>query len=67
MTTMAAMFGAILLSLGFGEGGDIHRPLGIAIVAGLLISQLLTLYTTPIVYLYLEDLRAWAARRWPTA
>ena len=67
MTTLAAMFGAIPLALSFGEGGEIRRPLGVAIVGGLLISQLLTLYTTPIVYLYLEDLRAWVTRRWARA
>ncbi|MGO9546027.1 MAG: efflux RND transporter permease subunit [Rhodomicrobium sp.] len=63
MTTLAAMFGAVPLALSFGEGGEIRRPLGIAIVGGLLISQLLTLYTTPVVYLYLDDVRIWFARR----
>lgn len=63
MTTMAAMFGAVPLALSFGEGGEIRRPLGVAIVGGLLISQLLTLYTTPVIYLYLDDLRAWLTRQ----
>lgn len=63
MTTMAAMFGAIPLALSFGEGAELRRPLGIAIVGGLLISQLLTLYTTPVVYLYLDSLRTWFAER----
>jgi len=64
MTTMAAMFGAIPLAVGFGEGAEMRRPLGIAIVGGLLVSQILTLYTTPVVYLYLDRFRLWAARRW---
>jgi multidrug efflux pump len=58
MTTMAALFGALPLAIGFGTGAELRRPLGIAIVGGLLLSQLLTLYTTPVVYLYLDRLRA---------
>ena len=62
MTTMAAMLGALPLAIGFGEGGELRRPLGIAIVGGLILSQLLTLYTTPVVYLYLDRLALWATR-----
>ena len=62
MTTSAAILGAIPLALSFGNGGEIRRPLGIAIVGGLLISQLLTLYTTPVVYLYLDRLSGWSMR-----
>jgi multidrug efflux pump len=57
MTTMAALFGALPLALGTGVGSELRRPLGIAIVGGLLVSQLLTLYTTPVVYLYLDRMR----------
>jgi multidrug efflux pump len=63
MTTMAAMLGAIPLALGFGDGAELRRPLGIAIVGGLLVSQALTLYTTPVVYLYLDRFRHWSLRR----
>ncbi|MGZ5065693.1 MAG: multidrug efflux RND transporter permease subunit [Usitatibacter sp.] len=60
MTTMAAMLGAIPLALGTGDGAELRRPLGISIVGGLLVSQLLTLYTTPVIYLYLDRFRLWA-------
>ena len=59
MTTMAALLGALPLAVGTGVGSELRRPLGIAIVGGLLVSQLLTLYTTPVVYLYLDRLRLW--------
>ena len=63
MTTMAAMFGAMPLALSFGNGSELRRPLGIAIVGGLMLSQLLTLYTTPVVYLYLDRYSASRSRR----
>jgi multidrug efflux pump len=59
MTTMAALLGALPLAIGGGVGSELRRPLGIAIVGGLLVSQLLTLYTTPVVYLYLDRFRLW--------
>ena len=59
MTTMAALLGALPLALGTGTGSELRRPLGITIVGGLILSQLFTLYTTPVVYLYLDRLRAW--------
>ena len=59
MTTMAAIFGATPLALGSGTGSELRRPLGIAIIGGLIVSQLLTLYTTPVVYLYFDRLQHW--------
>ena len=59
MTTMAAALGAIPLAIGFGDGAELRRPLGISIVGGLAVSQLLTLFTTPVVYLYLDRFRLW--------
>jgi len=59
MTTFAALFGALPLALGTGEGAELRQPLGIAIIGGLIVSQVLTLYTTPVVYLYLDRLRLW--------
>jgi multidrug efflux pump len=59
MTTMAALFGAMPLALGLGEGAELRRPLGIAIVGGLVFSQMLTLYTTPVVYIYLDRFGLW--------
>ena len=61
MTTMTALLGSLPLALGTGVGSELRRPLGIAVVGGLLVSQLLTLYTTPVVFLYLERLRIWLA------
>jgi multidrug efflux pump len=63
MTTMSALLGALPLMLGTGEGAELRQPLGIAIVGGLVVSQVLTLYTTPVVYLYLEKIRVSANRR----
>ena len=62
MTTMAAILGAVPLATGFGNGGELRRPLGISIVGGLIVSQMLTLFTTPVVYLYVGRMRAWGSR-----
>jgi multidrug efflux pump len=64
MTTSAAMLGAMPLAISFGDGGELRRPLGISIVGGLAVSQVLTLYTTPVVYLYMDRLRTFAKRQW---
>ena len=63
MTTMAALFGALPLAFGTGTGSELRRPLGISIVGGLIVSQALTLYTTPVIYLYLDRARLWIGRR----
>ena len=65
MTTAAAMLGAVPLAFGRGVGSEIRRPLGIAIVGGLIVSQALTLYTTPVVYLYMDHFKDWVVRHLP--
>ncbi len=64
MTTMAALLGGLPLAIGMGTGSELRQPLGIAIVGGLLLSQLLTLYTTPVIYLYMDRLRLWCKALW---
>jgi multidrug efflux pump len=63
MTTMAALFGALPLALGTGTGSELRKPLGITIIGGLILSQMLTLYTTPVVYLYMDRISLWWERR----
>jgi len=63
MTTMAALLGGLPLAIGAGTGSELRQPLGITIVGGLILSQALTLFTTPVVYLYMDRLRGWALRR----
>ena len=63
MTTMAALLGALPLAIGFGVGGELRQPLGISIVGGLIFSQMLTLFTTPVVYLYMDRFRIWMKRK----
>jgi multidrug efflux pump len=61
---MAAMFGALPLAIGMGIGSELRKPLGLAIVGGLIVSQMLTLYTTPVIYLWLDQLRqSWSQKR----
>ena len=59
MTTAAALFGALPLAFGRGMGAELRRPLGISIVGGLIVSQMLTLFTTPVVYVYLDRFQGW--------
>jgi len=62
MTTVAALFGTLPIALGYGEGADARQPLGLAVVGGLVVSQLLTLYITPVIYLYMERFQGWLRR-----
>jgi len=62
MTTMAALLGGVPLAIGFGMGAELRRPLGIAIVGGLIVSQVLTLFTTPVIYLYMDGLNTWVSK-----
>jgi multidrug efflux pump len=64
MTTLAALLSAVPMIVDHGAGSELRRPLGISIAGGLIVSQILTLYTTPIVYLYLDRLRLWSAFQW---
>src|SRR5208283_4245350 len=59
MTTVAALFGTLPIALGYGEGADARQPLGLAVVGGLVVSQFLTLYITPVIYLYLDRVDQW--------
>src|SRR6202044_3779279 len=65
MTTLAALLGAVPLAFSYGNGAELRRPLGISIVGGLIVSQVLTLYTTPVLYVYLDRLQIWLKQRWP--
>jgi AcrB/AcrD/AcrF family len=67
MTTMAALVGAVPIALGFGAGGEARQPLGLVVVGGLLFSQVVTLYLTPVVYPYMAQLQGWFRNRTFTA
>ena len=66
MTTMCALLGGLPMALGWGAGAGLRKPLGISIVGGLLVSQMLTLFTTPVIYLYFDRLRKRFTRRQPS-
>jgi hydrophobic/amphiphilic exporter-1 (mainly G- bacteria), HAE1 family len=63
MTTMAALFGTLPIAMGLGAGAESRQPLGLAVVGGLLFSQMLTLFVTPVVYTYMDGFESWARRR----
>lgn len=62
MTTLAALLGGLPLAMGHGPGSEVRTPLGVALVGGLLVSQVLTLFTTPVIYLYMDQLSSWLKR-----
>jgi len=67
MTTMATLLGAVPLALGHGTGSELRQPLGVTMIGGLVVSQALTLFTTPVVYLYLDRVSQWLGRHRPVA